>query len=368
MMTSLFDHLVARFTTHPENLAIEALAYILRHSRTARLAFVAHLSEFVPSLPMDLAFRTQAADTDNAIPDLVGLDESGHPIVIAEATFWAGLTDNQPSTYLTRLPPDVPGLLVFIAPQARFQTLWPELLRRCGATATLSRDAAVPMQGSRLQVNPHHCLAMTSWRAALAALETRLAAVGEDAIRADVRQLAGLCDRKDSDAFLPITSDEFSPLIGRRIDQYCAIIDEVVTHLVSTGVANNKGLRTTATSGRWGRYIRLQGNGCLLYFFAHAWATYRETPLWLWVKDHKWETTSELRTALLPLEREVPPRVVIDHDGQLLVPLFLPIGVERDAVISEIAAQVHQVAVLLPDHSKEPASEHAPEPTSDHSS
>jgi hypothetical protein len=53
-MTSLFGYLLGRFATHPENLAIEALAYTLRNSRTARLAFVAHLSEFVPSLPTDL--------------------------------------------------------------------------------------------------------------------------------------------------------------------------------------------------------------------------------------------------------------------------------------------------------------------------
>lgn len=364
MMTSLFGHLVWRFTPHPENLATEALAYILRNSRTARAAFLAHLAEFGLSLPTDLVFRTQAADTDNAIPDLVGCDESGQPVVIVEAKFWAGLTDNQPAAYLKRLPPDVPGLLVFIAPEARFQTLWPELFRRCGSRSTMGQPPAVlATQALRLQASTYHCLGLTSWRAVLGALDARLAAAGEDAIRADVQQLAGLCERMDSDAFLPIKSDEFSPLIGRRIGQYCALIDDVVARLVTAGVANNRGLRTAASAGRWGQYIRLRGNACLLYFFAHAWATYRETPLWLWVRDHEWKTTAELRTALLPLEREIPPRVVIDEDGQLLVPISLPTGVERDAVISQVESQVRDVAALLPDHSDEPASDHAPEPT-----
>jgi hypothetical protein len=42
---SLVGHVVTRFAAHPENLATEALAYILRASRAARVAFVTHLSE-----------------------------------------------------------------------------------------------------------------------------------------------------------------------------------------------------------------------------------------------------------------------------------------------------------------------------------
>jgi hypothetical protein len=363
-MNSLVGHLVARFKAPPENLATEALCYVLRNSRTARLAFITHLSEFAPDLPEDLVFRTQAADDDNAIPDLVGIDQAGRPLVIGEAKFWAGLTDHQPSTYLKRLVPDYPGVLVFVAPEARFQTLWPELLRRCADARTLQRGPESQKEHFCFRLNQHHSLAMTSWRALVGALDARLAATGEEDIRADLHQLAGLCERMDVDAFLPIRSEEFSPLIGKRVLQYCDLVSDVVANLGSDGVVNSKGLRTTATAGRWGRYIRLRGNGCLFYFFAHAWANYRETPLWLRVKDHNWQTTADLRTALLPLEREVPSRLVIDPDGRLLVPLFLPTGVDRDAVISEIATQIRQVAVLLPDHSSEPAPEQTPEPES----
>ena len=361
-MKGLVAHLVTRFAAHPENLATEALSYILRNSRTARLAFLQHLSEFGPHLPESLAFRTQAAGDDNAIPDLIGADETGRQLVIAEAKFWAGLTDNQPLTYLKRLPPDHPGLVIFVAPQARFQTLWPELLRRCDDAGVVQRQGALEQDRFSLRVTDSHWLALTSWRAVVGVLDGRLAATGEEQVRADLQQLAGLCDRMDSEAFLPIRSEELSPLVGRRIVQYCALIDDVVAQLVRNGVANTRGLRTTGTPGRWGRYLRLRGNGCLFYFFAHAWADYRETPLWLWIKDHNWQTTRELATALLPLERHVPPRLVTDPEGQLLVPLFLPTSAERDAVISNLADQIRTVAELLPDHTSEPASEQAPEP------
>lgn len=343
-MNSLVGHLVMRFAAHPENLATEALGYILRNSRTARLAFIMHLSEFVSGLPADLVFRSQASE-DNAIPDLIGIDENGALRVIIEIKFWAGLTDNQPSTYVKRLIPEHAGLVVFIAPEARLLTLWPELLRRCGYEPRLQGRPALENERFSLHLSQQHLLAMTSWRALVGVLDVRLAATGEDGIRADLHQLAGLCDRMDSDAFLPIRSEEFSPLIGRRVVQYCALINDVVAQLTSEGVANTKDLRPSSTAGRWGRYIRLRGNGCLFCFFAHAWANYRETPLWLFVQDHNWHTTPDIRAALHVFEREVPPRLIIDPEDQLLIPLFLPTGVDRNVVISHVAAQIGQVAL-----------------------
>jgi hypothetical protein len=163
--------------------------------------------------------------------------------------------------------------------------LWPELLRRCGVMGVLQQRSTLEKERLRLQVGEHHWLALTSWRAVIRLVDARLAVTGEDHVRADLQQLAGLCDRMDVEAFLPIRSEELSPLIGRRIIQYCDLINDVVAQLTRNGIANTRGLRTTGTPGRWGRYIRIRGNGCLLYFFAHAWASYRETPLWLWVKD-----------------------------------------------------------------------------------
>ena len=192
-------------------------------------------------------------------------------------------------------------------------------------------------------------------------MDARLASSGEDEARADLQQLAGLCDRMDSDAFLPIRPEELSPLVGKRVVQYCSIVDEVVAKLVRNSVGDNKGLRATTGPGRYGRFLRLRGNGCVFYFFAQGWANYRETPLWLWVRDHNWRTTGEMSTALLPLEREVPSRLVTDSEGELLIPLFLLTGAERDDVVSDLVTQITSVAEILPNHTSEPASESVPE-------
>jgi hypothetical protein len=274
----MLGYLATRFTDRLEDFATEALGYILQNSPTAHRAFWDHLSTFVPNLPQNLAFRTQATGRQKGIPDLVGSDEAGRPRVIVEAKFWAGLTENQPPAYLDMLPADQPGLLIFIAPEARRQSLWPELKRRCPSASELKRFC--------LWIGPHRrYLAMTSWRDALNALEARLVQVGEEAARADVQQLRGLCDRMDSEAFLPFSSEDFAPRIGRCIAQYYELLEEIVRQLSSRGIALG-GSRERIPDYLRGQYIillpeakpepKLVGFICVS---PHAWARHRETPL-----------------------------------------------------------------------------------------
>ena len=82
MADSLFGHLAHNFSAHPENLATEALAYILNKSSVARGAFMRLLSQGGGSFPPDLRFITQAAGPDQAIPDLVGCATDNSQAVI----------------------------------------------------------------------------------------------------------------------------------------------------------------------------------------------------------------------------------------------------------------------------------------------
>ena len=50
--------------------------------------------------------------------------------MLVEVKFWAELTPNQPNAYLKRLPSDGPAVLVFLAPEHRIQSLWPQLKGR----------------------------------------------------------------------------------------------------------------------------------------------------------------------------------------------------------------------------------------------
>ena len=63
--------------------------------------------------------------------DLVAYDAGGSERVLIEAKFWAGLTDNQPNTYLARLlRAGEPAVLLFVAPEQRLVTVWTEIRGR----------------------------------------------------------------------------------------------------------------------------------------------------------------------------------------------------------------------------------------------
>lgn len=341
-METLFGHLVTRFgSAQAENLATEGLNYVLGRSAEARRSFLRFLERAGRPFPTDLTFATQAADVDGGIPDLVGRDGNTVAVII-EAKFWAGLTGNQPNTYLARLPAG--GLLAFVAPALRFESLWPELLVRC-------RDAGHAVEevngcGADWRVAKladERRLALTSWRAALEAIHTGLQQAGEQAAAADVLQLRGLADRMDADAFLPLASEELTARTGKRIIQFCQLVDDAVARLKSQGIADTTGCRSDGDRhGSYYRPFRLGPFGCDLIFDTRGWAA-RGIPLTLRVRDGRWHPSKEVAEALAPIGRDDPSRLIVSEWGVFL-PIRPELGVEREVVLSGIVARILPVA------------------------
>lgn len=347
MENSLFGFLANRFSSHPENLATEALGYILGNSSAASAALVRHLKQLGLTLPKTLIFRTQVSGDDGAIPDLVGLDGNGNPAIIIEAKFWAGLTDHQPVTYLGRFAQSVDAALLFIVPSKRIPTLWPELIERCkSGKIVVGKEGESDGDIRTRRIGNCHLLGLTSWQSILALLLHAVEAEGNSVVAADLRQLQGLCSRMDQEAFLPVRSEELSPQIGRRLTQLCHLVDDVTDTLVAEGIASVKGLKATGGFAWYGRYLSIHKNGCCVYFDAEAWSTVRETPLWLSVKGPDYQLTASIQSALSGLERQDPPRM-LRGESELLIPLMIPTGLERDAVLRSLLDQVREVATLL---------------------
>ena len=169
---SLFGHIAEKFSSNQlENIATEALAYIINRTKTAKKGFF----KFIEAVGIDsddnLSIRTQGVGEDDAIPDLVGKDREGKDILIIESKFWAGLTENQPNTYLRRFPESQKCFLLFIAPVFRFPTLWSELMRRViNEGYNLSQRPDINSEFYIADVNKNHVLGIVSWRALLSYL------------------------------------------------------------------------------------------------------------------------------------------------------------------------------------------------------
>lgn len=364
MKDSLFGHLAFGFSKSPENLATEALCYILNRSEIANRAFIRLVSQASKDLPSNLKFETQirisgndlsdepkeeGSNSGDFIPDFAGKDNTSKRVVIGEAKFWAGLTDNQPVTYLKRFPES--SVLVFIAPSKRLSLLWSELIRRCKESGLEPQQAIiVDDEFKATTFDKYPILALTSWRRVINSMQHAVEADGDTNTLSDIMQLHGLCDRMDETAFLPIQSEELTSDIGKRILQYCGLVDEITETLVNAGIASIKGLQKTSWSGASGRYMVIHGHGCLLQFNSQLWSEYGSTPIWFQIKKvgtgKYWTFASEAKTKLIKLELEEPSRLIHIRD-ELYVPIFIPIGVEKRDIIEYMRKQIQEVIDIL---------------------
>jgi hypothetical protein len=350
---TLLGHIAERFTGQVENIATESLAYIINKAPTAKKALFKFLEQASLVLGESLSVQTQRPCEEESIPDIQVKNSAGKTVLIIESKFWAGLTDAQPIKYLKTLSKDCQTMLVFISPSRRLPTLWAEILRRCNlAECSYSATNHVNPEYWISKTKENAYLGILSWRALLSYILNSVEAEGNIDVAADVKQLIGLCEKQDKEAFLPLASEELSSYLGKRIVQFNRIVNIVTDQLVAANVGAVKGLKATAAENWYGRYIRISGYGCLIHFNASYWAKWRETPLWFNIKEivgERWEVTTKLRNSLESLKRKDPPRLFFDNedDDVPVIPLFLPFGTEEREAVDSISKQIMDVIGLL---------------------
>ena len=269
---SILAHLAPLLTNQIENVATDALAHFLLQYLFLADAFHEYIASIIVDLPSNLTFTTQARWQDNAIPDLVGRDEQGRYLLIVESKFWAPLTSNQPATYIDRLPPDKPALLLFIAPASRIPTLWNELLSRCIALLP-EEELKEEVKGEIriLHLNTKHLLTLISWEDLLGVLFEMAVQVNDRYAIADIWQLQSLCSRIDEEAFKPISDDEITSPTKMRIAQYRVLLDELIIRLVDSDMVSIKGYQATPGPDYYKRYVSIHDfhNWCIEYNERH---------------------------------------------------------------------------------------------------
>ena len=344
---TLLAHLSRWFARPTEDIAVEALAHVLSSSVEAKNSLYDMLRDCGAEVGEITGVVTQQTGEEGDRPDLVCYSGNAECILI-EAKFWAGLTVNQPVTYLKRLPEDGPAVLLFVAPESRFESLWPELLRRVtdakdesialGETTTGDGYRAASAGSSRL-------LLMTSWASLLNRMESRTADSGDEATKNDIRQLRGLAVRADEETLLPMRKEQLGPEIPRFMVQMNRLVDDAAIRVAEAGwiVGGNKSsdangyrrriqflLLPEWTEGNWFQWFGVD---------IRFWGQYRETPLWVMCPGPK--NWSEFREKL---QRQAAIDFV---DTERAIPISLPTGVEYDAVLEEVVHQFKNISELL---------------------
>ncbi|MGB8259478.1 MAG: hypothetical protein WCE75_03975 [Terracidiphilus sp.] len=341
---TVFGHLALRFAVHPENLATEALSFILRTSTAASRAFTAFVREIGLDDPGSLHVDTQQGGLDQSIPDMKCYDVTGRLRVVVENKFWAGLTENQPVTYIHELPAGVSALVLFVVPKARLKLVWNEVAFRCRDAGIPVSDVEKPQTMKAADIGGGHYLAATSWGVLLDALSVAATSAGEIDARNDIAQLQGLCRRMDEETFLPLSCEELTNLdMARRFINFSNLPFGIVDEAVNLELC----IRKNETNYRHasGAYVRFGEYTAWVGFDRLAWRSLGGSPIWvIFPRDGR---SAEIRKRLARFRTATPQRCFDIENGRTAVPIFLTPGVAMPDIVENAVSQIKELRVVL---------------------
>lgn len=351
----ILGYLARRFSPSEENIASEALTWLLGRSAEARSALLRLAWPEESTVPEDLTFVGQVGNPDFGRPDVVGTDPDNRARLLIEAKFAAGLTPQQPNGYLKLLPTDADSVLLVVAPSARRETLWAELMRAVPQLApTAPPPSAVPSEGVlRAQVGEHATLALASWRIVVAAVLDALRAADQWALAHDAEQLLGLTEVMDSAAFIPLRTGDLGWRTARQIGHLHFLIDAVRRRIAADSNSLAEPYGNSSSHGRifYGWYLRSRKSRKAIWygFTVTAWARHGISPLWARVEavPPSW-STQRLLHAFSALNKPGQPGLFEDGNS-FLIPLEIPRSSGQDEVVISLRSQLESLIARLDD-------------------
>lgn len=327
---NLLAHLSWRFQTGIEELAVEALAYILNRYPDSRDGLDELLKRAVPDMKLSAErFETEVSAPDGTRPDVLQKGDDGRECFFIEAKFYASLTPNQPVPYLKRLPEKGISVLMFLAPSGRVEELWPELLGRLTRSGMRHSESDVGSRCVAIDGTGKHLL-ITDWTKLLDSMEKRLEDSGSGI--AELRQLRGLV--------------RFAESGGRRARRPGEALVRRVTEIgKASGWMDTRGLNVTPRPYGFGRYALL-GHRYKICVWLGVNSTLDEEfgCRHLWVHCAIWETDNRLGNERVrsALKDHVKP-----HFKQADEELWVAVVPEGDKGVDGYATALERIAGAL---------------------
>ena len=214
-METLLGHLRPLVKIKQEDIATLTLHYLLITYPALNTCFTGVMGRALEeSLPETLNYVTQSAGNEMERPDMAASDASGKEFLLCESKFYAGLTENQPLTYLKRLREEDGAGLVFICPENRKISLWAAVLAKCGMEYSPG-TYRVKVDGV--------AMALVSWEEILNRLYDIAVAMEPESV-ADIRQLRNFCDEVIHSSFSPFMETRMGADIAKTYKQCIEMI------------------------------------------------------------------------------------------------------------------------------------------------
>lgn len=347
-MKSVLSHIVQKqFSGEYENIATEALAYIVQTNDRARDGLQKMLRGVKPDLP-NLIFQTQQSE-DNKRPDMWGID-SGQPCVFIENKFWAGFTENQPVEYIKLLAShNSEGILLMVVPAVRQESAWREMLKRLSEAAIGFNDQKATADIPRVvKTNLGPLLAITSWSKLLQSIDDELA--DEPQARNDLIQLKALCETAESDAFIPLSAEELTnQRMPAMVSQLVKVIVKVHEIGLTEGLFSSDGVSAASSFERIGRYVKFPKAANVSAWFGLSfslWQKHGGSPLWLFFTDSQYCRAPEVRVIIEPWA-EIENIYTSSENSSFYMAIDVPAGEDFDYVVRHIIKQFRNISAKL---------------------
>ncbi len=291
MANTLLAHLYSHIKGSQEDIATLSLQYLLSNYAPLQREFNVFVGEKLGcSISKETSYICQSVGDENERPDMSGRDADGREVILCEAKFYAGLTDNQPTTYIDRLYKENGTGLLFICPRDRIISLWDKVLSRCEDYTEISSTCA--------DVKGVH-MAVASWEEILRMLMRTANAEAKESI-SDIEQLEGYCALMESEAFVPFRSEDLGPDNARLFERYMYVLDKLADAILADRTLNatTKGLKSTSHRHGYKRYMYIGEYAVDIRFDLQFWSSSRtiDTPYWISFSDREsWKTTDRVR-------------------------------------------------------------------------
>ena len=220
---------------------------------------------------------------------------------------------------------------MFLAPEDRIASLWPQLLGRVkGDFGTLTEMNA---ERRCLRVgDTQRYLMMVSWGGLLDSMAARSGDEGQTTVVNEIRQLRTLAKYADQGALKPIVEGEgFGMESEDRQRLFKRLVDAATERGIQQEWASRKGLRATPRGYGYGRYIWLHQN--IVWFGVNLDQFERsgETPLWV-----------DCRSQLQEKPKEAFGELRIHNDRW--APVNLKRGVEFPEMLDAVVDGLRRIA------------------------
>jgi len=340
-MTRLFGHLASRFGHSSEELATEALCYILRSSDEMLVAFIDHVNEVVDGgLGTNMRLVTEKSTDDGGRPDLIGWDRQTSNRLFVESKFGAALTGNQPTGYLQALEKDEGSVLLFLVPERRKQNVWREVIQRSKKDRKFSgepRDFRAQVDGTPVGI--------TTWSNVLEVLNSAVSTSDPARIEEDIRQLRGLCRQEGADSFRPFKEGEFSPSMAQRIIDINTLVVDLGNAVDDTLEAWVGSKKPSFAKHKYRFKRRLYGHNVEVGVRYGWWRNKEVSPFWvrLFIDD-----VATQHAVFDSLNLDVPLFEGGKYSPEdVLIPLSVPYGQSRDETIDSLLSQLDNISEQL---------------------